>query len=85
VARDIETSSSQKLPVISIGYDRLRGRKTARLTNCVSGPVVKLKLMACQGVVPIVVSLEADRHDVHIGSVTRSLGPLSEAMFRDRT
>src|SRR5437773_5487517 len=49
-----ETASSQKLPVISMGNSRARGRQSETRRTLVWGPVEKAKLTWCQGVVPTV-------------------------------
>src|SRR5689334_4467836 len=78
------TSSSQKLPLISEGKVRPRGRQTDRTTKCVSGPGRKARWMGCQGVVPTVVSVETSRFSGCNGSETRNPGPLSDVMFSER-
>src|SRR5215469_6395899 len=53
-----ETSSSHKVPEISKGKDRLRGRQTDILTSLVSAPVENVRLTLCQPVVPTVPSVD---------------------------
>ena len=79
------TPSSQKLPVISVGYVRPRTRKMESCTSLVSGPVQKLRVIKCQGVVPTVVSLITLGPLEWIGSTTWRRGPLSEVMSCERT
>src|SRR5438128_5483425 len=54
-----ETASSQKLPVISMGNSRARGRQSETLRTLVWGPVEKAKRTSCQAVVPTVAGLTA--------------------------
>ena len=80
-----ETLSTQKLPEISMGKVRLRGRQTETRTAWVCGPVANFKMTVCQGVLPTVVSVQAFKQLGQPGSVTRKRGPLSEVMSLLRT
>src|SRR5207244_5979636 len=74
------TESSQKLPEISMGKIRPRGRQREIRTDCVSGPVEKDRLTGCHLVVPTVVSLIASANPPCWVSLTRKPGPLVEVM-----
>ena len=54
-----ETASSQKLPVISMGNSRARGRQSETRRTLVWGPVEKARRTVCQAVVPVVGGLTA--------------------------
>src|SRR5437867_12846647 len=80
-----ETASSQKLPVISMGNSRARGRQSETRRTFVCGPVEKEKRTSCQAVVPTVAGLTASTEPGCFVSVTRRQGPLGEVMPADRT
>jgi hypothetical protein len=80
-----ETPSSQKVPDISMGKVRLRGRHTESRTACVWAPVANFNMIMCQGVVPTVVAVETSKQLGQATSITRKRGPLSEVMSLVRT
>src|SRR5205807_8523261 len=80
-----ETASSQKLPVISMGNSRARGRQIETRRTLVWGPVEKAKRTSRQAVVPTVAGLTASTEPACCVSVTRRQGPLGEVMPAERT